>query len=110
MRAGRPSLVLSQSNTGKIWRQSLKPEARGGSRQRASGGAATLLSSRQLGLLPGERNSKIAASATAMIGRGVEIVKYGSMLSPLSTAAERPTVAVIYHREETRGQLTVDEI
>jgi hypothetical protein len=69
------------------------------------GGAATLLSSRQLGLLPGERNSKNAASATTMIGRGVEIVNYGSMLSPLSTAAERPTVAVIYHREEDEGRL-----
>jgi len=60
-------------------------EARGGSRQRASGGATTLLSSRQLGLLPGERNSKIAASATATIGLRDTTVNCSGLLSPLST-------------------------
>jgi hypothetical protein len=49
------------------------------------GGAAALFSSRHLGLLPGGRNSKIVASATAIIRRRAKTVKYGSVLSPLST-------------------------
>jgi hypothetical protein len=89
MRAGRPSLVVSQSNTGKELDLATVTKTRSPQVVHTNGlrgGAAALLSSRQLGLLPGERNSKIAASATAMIGRGSKTVNEVLVLSPLSTA------------------------
>src|SRR6476659_7502928 len=92
MRAGRPSLVVSQSNTGKELDLATVTETRKPAVAHAGGlrgGAAAFLSLHHPRLLSYEGNFKIAASATAMIGRGSKTVKYGSVLSPLSTAARR---------------------
>ena len=92
MRAGRPSLVVSQSNTGKELDLATVTETRKPAVAHAGGlrgGAAAFLSSHHPRLLSHEGNFKIAASATAMIGRRSKTVKHGLVLSPLSTATSR---------------------
>jgi hypothetical protein len=92
MRAGRPSLVVSQSNTGKELDLATVTETRKPAVAHAGGlrgGAAAFLSSHHPRLLSYDGNSKIAASATAMIGRRSKTVKHGLVLSPLSTATSR---------------------